>query len=233
MTRSKSAAQLRYRTLDRTRSMPKLREDLPQRSTPLELVLSLGFLVLVCYGAFCLFHAHRLGFWVAVGLWAVCIARMHFQIWYYSGTAQFAHVARRFPHAYINTVVGFVPFNVAKLLQWIVCEMNPFFDFQGQLFTIDTRGGYIDTDRYLRAAMDLDKPLLFKRGPTYWYINVVGFSVSPQMWTNVYTVGPVAAFGVFPVVYSDRYVMFQNDLLGTHFIFNSMVRAARGRRREG
>lgn len=140
------------------------------RTTPLELLLSLIVGAGICFGYY--YVASLLGKAWMIGLgaaWAAMVFRFHFQVWYYGGMKGYLYLTWRYPHCFIYTHTLCLLYNVWKLAALVVHNLNIFFDDRGKMYKVVTPPEGLTLHDYAKMAMDLNKPRQFKKGHTYWW----------------------------------------------------------------
>eukprot|EP00932_Pfiesteria_piscicida_P009546 SRR837773.20285.p3 GENE.SRR837773.20285~~SRR837773.20285.p3 ORF type:complete len:201 (+),score=60.81 SRR837773.20285:356-958(+) len=109
---------------------------------------------------------------------------------------------------------------VFKWAGWLMHQLNPIGDLGLQVYKCE---GHCPLDRYRGWACDVEKPLVYRTGATWWLpFLYVGFA-SPYMMINIYSVGPLMAFGCMTMAHSQESVFVMNGMFGTHPVVNGGV----------
>lgn len=153
-------------------------------------------------------------------VWVLLLVRLHVHIWWLGAAGYFARLSQRFPNAWISTC-AFLPAMLAfKWGGWILHQLNPIGDLGLRVFQCD---GHCPLQRYRGWACDVEKPLVYRTGSTWWLpFLYVGFG-SPYIMINIYTVGPLMVFGCMTMVHSEETVFVMNGMFGTHPVVNGGV----------
>ena len=169
--------------------------------------------------------------WVTLCVWAFLGIRMHVCLYLAKGMPAFIHICKRFPTAWLNTMVYLPIFFVSKVIAFVLCEILSL-DGYGIMYKLGT--GVTETSspdglnkvtmkRYKNMVMDLEKPLLSRNSKTWLDMAICPFMLSSRIAANIYQLGPYTGFGVLTLAISGNSIVFRNGLLGTHPAYNYHV----------